>query len=298
MAASKKANSKAGTSLAKWDEELARRANIQKGMEKNTGLEGANFISLRGGVMMYKDKPIPGNKLNVIVLDAIMENKYFPNKFDPAAKESPACYAFGRDEDTMAPHKNAEAPQHSACAGCPLNEWESSDTGRGKACKNGRRLALITEGDLKNIEDAEVAYIAVPVTSVRGWAQYVRSVGEQVNRPTMGVVTELSVVPDQDTQFKLQYKFVGKIEDRATDFDVEALMQKADEVAGKIDFPYPKNAPKSERAGKGAGAAQGGAKHGRRVQAAPAPTKGRTVVQKPAKPAAKAPAKKAPAKRR
>ena len=48
---------KAGTSVAKWDEELAQQAAIAAEMEANTG--GGQFFSVRGGQLSWQDSPPP-----------------------------------------------------------------------------------------------------------------------------------------------------------------------------------------------------------------------------------------------
>jgi hypothetical protein len=221
-----------------------------------------SFISLKSGTMSYGGNPIENNELDVIIIDAILENSFFPGKYDPKTPQSPICYAFGRADEDMKPHENVEEPEAEACDGCPHNEWGSADVGRGKACKNVRRVAVILADVLEKgaeaIADAEVAYLKVPVTSVKAWAGYVNKLAS-VDKPTLKFITKISVVGDDDTQFKVNFTAVEELQDPAI---LEALLDKADAVAKLIEFPYQK------------------------VDAAPA-----KPARTPAKPAAKAPAK-------
>lgn len=232
-----------GKAMVNWSEELARRAQMAAAIEENVG-GGGSFISLKGGRLTFQGAEIPGNKMNVVVVDHILEYVYYGDRYDPDSPQTPLAFAFGRDENTIRWHENSieeidgEPIAGELCKDSSINQWGSADTGRGKACKNQRRLALLTEDqieDVEAIEGATPAYIKVPVTSVKGWAGYVRQLANTLQRPPFGVITEISVVPDPKTQFKLQFKLVEAIEDAEI---IEALIAKQEVVSKEIDFPY------------------------------------------------------------
>lgn len=226
-----------GKSLANWEEELAKDASEAASVEANVGA-GGNYLSTRGGILKYKDNPIEGNAINVIVLNHVIENAYYGGaRFDPDSPANPVCFAIGKDEKSLAPHEESEEPQHDACEGCPMNEWESADTGRGKACKNIRRLALLTEDALdEGVEDAEAAFIKVPVTSVSNWATYVRKLKETTNRPPYAFITEIKLVPDPKTQFKMQFRLVEELDGE----HMGALIARSREMVSPLSQPYRK----------------------------------------------------------
>lgn len=258
---------KPGKGMTRWDEELARRAQLASGNEESA-LMGGNFVKTKSGVMTFNDAAVPGNKMRVLVLASVMENSFYTEGFDPDSPASPVCYAFGQKEGEMTPHEKSEEPQADACKGCPHNEWGSSDRGRGKACQNRRRLCIISEGDLENLEDAKFAYVRVPVTSTLNWAQYVRGLNESLRRPPFAVITEISLVPDAKTQFKMHFKFCEAVEDAEL---FEQLLAKVELAEKEIIFPYAPNSELQERqqANTGRGGKGGTAKHGRRVVEAP-----------------------------
>jgi hypothetical protein len=214
--ATKKATAKKapGKDVVKWDEELAKLAEMSVGIEASVG-SGGNYIKTRGGQLEYNGGIIPGNKMNVIILDHVIEYVYYTDRFDPDNPQTPAAYAIGRDENDMRWHEDSIEPYAGElCKDSDINQWGSADTGRGKACKNTRRLALLPEDAIEEgIEDAELAFIKVPVTSVKAWAGYVRQLADQLKRPTLGVVTEISLSPDPKTQFKMNFKLIGTIDD-------------------------------------------------------------------------------------
>jgi hypothetical protein len=238
---------KPGTAVVDWKARLASAALRQTAVEKPMG-GGLPTISTRGGILSVDGDPVKGGSLDVVILASAHVNAYYPGRFDPDAKAAPVCYAFGdQDSDdpqaTMMPHAESEEPQAKTCDGCEMNIMGSADTGRGKACKNVRRLAVVSTDALESAEamaEAEVRVINLPVTSVKNWVTFARKVNEELSVPTYGVVTNISCAPDAKTQYKVLISMVEAIE-----FDAKlyaALEAKIAEVQPTIVAPYPKNA--------------------------------------------------------
>jgi len=82
-----------------------------------------------------------------------------------------------------------------------------ADVGEGKACRNVRRLAVIAEGDLEDIENAEIAYLKLPVTSTKNFSAYLAKTLKPVGRPFGRVST---IMLDGKV---VNFKFVDKIDD-------------------------------------------------------------------------------------
>lgn len=203
---------------------------------KDVGGSG-NFLSIRGGVLKYKDTSFPDNKMRCIILHSVLENQHYAVAFDPSKPASPDCYAFGTDRDDMIPHEAVAEPYHETCKGCPNKAFGSADRGKGKACGDVERLALIPESDLDNIEDAEIAFLKVPYYSTIEHANYVRSLEDTYHRPTMAFITELTVIPDPTSQFRIKF---NKVEELEGDDVFEALFNRLEKVKTEIVFPYPK----------------------------------------------------------
>jgi len=236
------------TALTTWDEELAREAEAAAAMEANAG--GGQFFSIRGGILSLNDVPMPDNQMAVVVLDSIIENVFYEGDYDPNNVTPPTCFAFGRDEPKLAPHKavvEKGQAQHETCRGCPMNEWGSADKGRGKACSNRRRLALLSAGellpsgqlkgglyDLDHFETSPPALMKLPVTSVKGYANYVKQLAGALKKPPFAVATLIRVVPDQKSQFKVTFSPLEKLPDAL----VQAAMTRRKEVAPLLEQPY------------------------------------------------------------
>ena len=258
--AAKQQKPAATKAVATWNDRLAKYAEDVASTEKS----GGRFVSVRNGVLTFGGNAVPGNKMTVVVLDHIRENHLYTEKFTPESPVSPACFAFGRSDDDMAPHENSSQPQSNACLGCPANEWGSADQGKGKACKNIRRLSLITEDGMEDIDSAEIAYLKIPVTSVKFWAGYVQQLKNQLQRPPFAVVTEIGVVPDANSQFRITFELVQAIEDEAV---LDALIKRREAGEEDLKFPYEPYQETAKPVGRGVKAPPGKAapaKFGRR----------------------------------
>lgn len=214
-----KAKASSKTEVAKWDEELAAMAEMAAGTEAAATL--GNWLSVRQGIMSYQGNDIPGSKLACVIPAAVFENAYYKEAFDPENPKQPVCFSFSENGQDMVPHEKSKEPQNAQCGEpgkegcCPQNEWGSADRGRGRACKNIRRLALIEVSETETpdgIEKANAAFLKVPVTSVKGWSGYVQQLKNTISRPTMAVITEISCRPDPKRQVAVSFKFVEQID--------------------------------------------------------------------------------------
>lgn len=240
--------------VANYNDRLA--ALASKAVEQEANVGGGSFISTKGGHFGFNGGIVPGDKMNVIVLDHVSENCFYDGaRYDPDNPSSPACFAFFRTEDEAHPHEKSESPQCDDCKSCPQNVFGSADTGKGKACKNIRRLALITEDGMEDIANATVSFLKVPVTSVANWAGYVNSLNTSLKLPPVAVITEMSIVPDPKTQFKLKFRLVEQIEDNDV---IGALLDKMETVEKDLTHPYTPNSERTEQAPPASKAARGG----------------------------------------
>ena len=222
-----------GTQLTTYNEEWAKQAQSYAEQEQ---MAGGTFLSTRGGTLSFGEETLPGNQACVIILDAVKENTFYANEFDPDQRAAPTCYAFGRGLEELAPHPSMQTapeyfvPQSMECKTCPWNEWGSADKGRGKACQNRRRLALVPAGyyqakhrsrdfdlhlfdDPKHFQQAEVAFIKLPVLSVKNWSKYVTQLDAQLHRPPHGVITRIYLEPDPKSQYKVNFELIEEVPD-------------------------------------------------------------------------------------
>lgn len=240
--------------LVNYDEQWAKQAQYYAQQETQSG---GTFLSTRAGVLSFGEEEMPGNQACVIVLDAVKENTLYEDRFNPEQAAAPICYAFGRGEDEMAPHPTMQAdpeyfqPQNATCAGCKWNEWGSSDKGRGKACQNRRRLALIPAGyyakrrgsndldlniftDPAHFQAADIAFLKLPVTSVDLWSKYTKAVSGQLNRPVHGVISRLFLEPHPKYQYQVHWEVIDKVPNEIA----AAVMARHDEAIKAVIQGY------------------------------------------------------------
>lgn len=216
------------------EEQIARQTQNVMKAEKSTG---GQFISLNGGKFSMGEMTLP-DKLPVIVIGWMKERQFYESQYNPDVASIPACFAYQFDEDAdtdMAPHEASATPQSSLCKGCPNDEYGTSQSGRGKACREVRRLAVMSVDSLKSDpRTADIAYLKVPVMSVANWKNYVKDVAAAHAGPPWSVVTELSIVRDPRSQFKLEFNAMQSIPKEYW----AALYAKNQSVLSNMDFAY------------------------------------------------------------
>lgn len=253
-----KATKEQSTSLVDYKAELSKLAGETKAVEE--GLQQSSSISFKSGQMSFMGAPIKGNTMPVNVLDSALENAYYDGPYDPDNLRSPICFAFGTGAkgEVMAPHADSETPQSPTCKACKWNVFGTADQGKGKACKNMRRVALIhadavdkgaTEIAGTTIATAKLSPMNAPI-----YSKYALGLASAKSVPPIGVITQMSCEPDAKSQFKVSWHFVRDVTDNAA---MGALMARREEAKATLFRPYPKNA---EVVAKAAPAKKAGAK--------------------------------------
>lgn len=227
---------KKGGAVAKWDEEMARYAKEASDAEQ---MPGVKRISFRNGVITVNGQEVEDNKMEVVVIDSVYVNTYYVGSFDSDKPQSPVCFALGRNDKELKPHEASGKPQHEQCLGCAKNAFGTADKGKGKACKNIRRLMVISADRLneKSIAESEVYCAEIPVTSVRGWAEYVRSLAGTVNRAPFAVVTNIGVLKDKKDQFHVTFQLKEVMDQKLA----RASLKRREAVMETSLFPYGTN---------------------------------------------------------
>ncbi len=207
-----------------WEMELANEAKADTAVE----VPATTAFSLQGGILSYNGQEMPNNEIEVIVVASAFEKALFINKYSPDNPIPPLCFALSADGEGMEPHDNsfkkqgppdADNPKEhpSVCRGCEHLEWSSdtnSPSGKGKACKETRRLALLSVDALQDgVDKAQPAMLRVPVTSVKNWATYVHMLAATIKRPSYAVVTRVYVEKHPKYQFVVNFECTRPIND-------------------------------------------------------------------------------------
>lgn len=224
--------------LVNYEELLAEMAKKATATERPS----SSTVSVRAGILSYNGTPVPQNCLEAIIIAGVHANLYYEDKYDPNDIKNPVCYAYSEDPDkeTMRPHPKSSKPQAETCDDCPMNKWGSDPSGgRGKACKNTRRLALIpADVTPDDIASAEIATMALPVMTVsKQWSPYVHKLATLYRRPPFAVVTRIGTKPDQKAQFMVTFDDVRPVDVSL----LEGIMAKHDTAISLLEKEYEPN---------------------------------------------------------
>jgi len=187
----------ADQSLASVDPEVAKLLAQAAENQAKTEVSGIPFMSLKGKKFTLGDVKL-GTSLNVVILADVIDYSYYDRPYNTDEITPPACFAIGRDINELAPHENSPTPISDSCKGCPNNEFGSAANGKGKACRNGRRIlvaSVLSDGSV-NLDD--LAIINMAPTSLKAYSRYAKSLATVRKLPSWSVVTNLSFDPDED----------------------------------------------------------------------------------------------------
>lgn len=242
---------KSGTEVVDYEALLAGLAKKAAASERPT----SSTVGCRAGILTFNKEPIKGNKLDAIIIASSHSNLFYENAWDEDNPENPVCFAYGEEDDSeenpMVPHPASSKIQHPTCKGCPQNQWGSDPKGgRGKACKNGRSLAMIpADVSAEDIVKAEVAIQKLPITSVKFWGNYVNMIAAMFSRPPLGMITTIGVVPDMKHQFHITFEPKGPVDVSY----LRALMEKAKMCKELLEKVYEPNPEPGEKPVKTSG---------------------------------------------
>ena len=181
------------TDMVNIQEQLAQElAELDKTVAPPSGVR----ISLKGKQFAFPDGKVSPGPINAVILDWRSVNQYYKGAYNPQKIEPPSCYAMAKDRTGMAPMETAPDPQATACEGCPWNEWGSaSGGGRGKACKNQVKIALVPP-DATATTPPWIIDVAPSATS--GFTNFVNNCKGQFGKLPIQMQVSLDFDPNQD----------------------------------------------------------------------------------------------------
>jgi hypothetical protein len=101
--------------------------------------------------------------------------------------------------------------------------------------------------DRDHYESADIAYIKLPVTSVKDYARYVNQLSSQYRLPPMAVITRVYLEPDPKTQFRVKFELIQELPEDVLD----TILERHEEAKANIIFGYAPPSPEArEQAGK------------------------------------------------
>lgn len=182
--------------LARYREKLAEQA---RNVQNQISVAPANVISLKGRVFRMPDGTTNPGPLQAVIVGFVSTNSLFEGAYNPNKPVPPVCWAIG-DLDNLRPSENSPKKANDGdCASCPKNQWGTAPNGgKGKACKNQMKLAIIT-ADLASPDPSKLYTVNISPTGIKVFSAYVRRVQKLLGDDALPirVVTEISFDPNQ-----------------------------------------------------------------------------------------------------
>lgn len=221
--------------------ELMTLKDIDKALSKHVSDAAARIerpagqtIGIKGKKFKYKNDVI-GRVANFVIVDFIRANAYYDTPFHEDTIELPACLALSVDGENMVPLEHAPRKQNAQCDGCEQNAWGSADIGRGKACAEQYRIAVLAvdHSRKETYANCEMATITVPPTSKQNFGDYVHALDEKTGRPPLAFLTEMSFDDNIDHEVLL-FEVSKSYKDAKT---LSQILGRADEARDMLMTP-------------------------------------------------------------
>lgn len=165
-------------------------------------LKGRKFRFKEGGEELKR----PQDEIYVVILAVepgagLNQKTYYEKGYQQGDSSPPDCSS----SDGVRPDPWVQQPVHPTCRGCPKNAFGTATQGKGKACKDSKRLWVVEPDSI----DGTVFALGVPVTSLKEMAAY-GAMLKANGIPVSAVVTKISM---KDSEFpELLFEYVGVLE--------------------------------------------------------------------------------------
>ena len=170
------------TNIKKRDESAIISADIMGMFDVSKNLEGTqpripSIKAIHQGQLFEMPSGEKTEEFECIIIHSNRINAYWENAFSGDG-QLPDCHSF----NGIKPVENLIA---ETCAACPNNKY-GSDGGRGKLCKNMRRIHVMIENDFLPYR------ITIPPSSLKKWDEYMVNLSVS-NTPYQLAITEISL---------------------------------------------------------------------------------------------------------
>ncbi len=170
--------------------------------------------------------------LELIVVDFLAVHEFYETAFDKDNIVPPGCFAVGMDPKKMFPSANAPNKQSDDCQSCPNNQFGSN--GRGKACGNGRLLAVLP-ADCD--ENTPIWLLQPSATAIKGFDNFVATVARTFQTMPVGVTVTVSF-DENETYAKMVFSDPRPNENLAVAFsrqgEARELLNAPRDVSGYV----------------------------------------------------------------
>ena len=133
------------------------------------------------------------DELEAVIVDFVYRNEYYIGNFNRKQITPPACFSISPTASDMAPSPNSPVKQSGdGCATCQQNQFGSSPTGDGKACKNTVYLAVMPSDAT---DDTPIWVLKTSPTAVKHFNSYVTKLARSARMPVTAALTKIYFDP-------------------------------------------------------------------------------------------------------
>lgn len=182
-----------GTAVVNY--EAQQRKDLEALSERTAPGGGDKIRITRDKKFKLPDGTTNPGPLSIVVLDFVSGNYFYDKPYKEGEIAPPACFAIGLNPKKLEPSTNSPEKQSDTCGECPNNQFGSK--GKGKACANKRKLAVMEPSDDPN---APVYLLDVSATGTGAWDSYVNTLKASLKKMPYGVITDVFFDTNSDFQ--------------------------------------------------------------------------------------------------
>ena len=185
-------------------------------------------------VLMRPDGDGPRNSIELVILKANphLSKIWYENGYVEGSNAPPDCSAA----NGLKPDAGVPKPQHAVCATCPKNQWGSDPRGgKGKACGDSRRLAVVPLQDIPNESLGGPLLLRVPAASLQDLAAFSNQM-QAKGYPYYSIGIRIAF-DAKESYPKFEFSAIRPLTD--AEADVVIGMQKTEAVARVVSEPSP-----------------------------------------------------------
>lgn len=159
--------------------------------------------------MENPDEPEYSKEIEGVIVDHYPVNAFFENEYTGEVVP-PTCSSMDGKAGIGEPG--------GMCANCPLNKYGSADDGKGKKCKNLRRIYILRSGEILPL------LVTLPPTSIKNFSDYISKRIVTKGMKACDVVTKMTLTVEK-SQTGIKYSKVQFAISRKLDANEKKVMR-------------------------------------------------------------------------
>lgn len=162
---------------------------IQADVSRLGAIGGGDVIHVTQDKKFQMPDGTTTESFDAVIVDFVYRNEYYGRAFNPKQITPPACFAINPEAALLSPSPNSPMVQSpNGCSTCQQNQFGSSPTGDGKACKNTVYMAVLP---VDATADTPIMVLKSAPTAIRHFNNYVSKLAQTARVPVNAAVTKL-----------------------------------------------------------------------------------------------------------